>query len=140
MSRNIKLSLLSLILCLPFGLAAYIATQQPKFSLNRQQFGLMLLKDGYRSYFLSWSDGEDMVTGEHFHIKGTNWHRGCRIIPRFQHLDLRGLEVIDRSRPTRIKDITSTGDTITVTLEVITGEPGPGTISWSEGETADKIP
>lgn len=35
----------------------YLLTQQPKLSLNSQQFGLMLLKGGYRSWFLSFSDG-----------------------------------------------------------------------------------
>lgn len=70
----------------------YVGMQQPRLSLNSERFGLILMRGGYRSWFLRFSDGHtfdqagkwrSVVIGE------DHWRYGYRIIPQFSHCDLR---------------------------------------------------
>lgn len=94
-------ALLVLILSAPL---VYILSQQPKLSLNSQQFGLMLLKGRYRSWFLSWSDGfyfDDKGRRQSVVIGPDGAFRdGYRIVPRLSHMDMRDVELqsIGKSR------------------------------------------
>lgn len=111
--RILALFVLSLVVyCL-----AHVSSQQPRLSLNAEQFGLILLKGGYRSWFLSFSDGKTwdsngvlrsiVITG--FDIKDspsqsifsdTGWSAtyrgtkystrfGYRLWPKLSHTDMR---------------------------------------------------
>lgn len=68
----------------------YIASQKPKLSLNSQQFGLILLRGGYRSWFLSFSDGQD-IHGRSVVIADDqkSLRTGYRLIPKYNHFDMR---------------------------------------------------
>lgn len=75
-----------------FFLSAYIVSQQPHFSCNPEQFGLILLKGGYRSWFLSFSDGKVYRDGKWVSVvldeqRGT-MRQGYRLWPKFTHCDV----------------------------------------------------
>lgn len=83
-----------LVVCGLCAWSAYIASQEPKLSLNAQQFGLVLLKGRYRSWFLSFSDGQSLDRRSVVFTKvdpegrALAWRYGYRIWPRYSHLDM----------------------------------------------------
>lgn len=91
--KHIFLFLLIAALLTP---AVYITTQQPRFSFNAQHFGLILLRGGYRSYWLVFSDGIILDgTNRSVLLKedGSLERYGYRIIPKYQHADIRKLNL-----------------------------------------------
>lgn len=76
------------------GMMSYVGTQKPRLSWNSEQFGLILLKGGYRSWFLRFSDGHT-VDGRSVVIderKGTMRY-GYRWWPTYSHVDIRKLKL-----------------------------------------------
>lgn len=76
------------------GLMSYVGTQKPRLSLNSEQFGLMLLRGGYRSWFLRFSDGttpdgKSVVIDE----KAGTMRFGYRWWPTYSHVDIRKLKI-----------------------------------------------
>lgn len=59
-----------------------------KLSLNAQQFGVYSTKGHYRSWFLSFSDGQTL-DGRSVVIDGEKMRYGYRWIPRYSHCDMR---------------------------------------------------
>lgn len=85
-----------LVLLLIATPSIYILTQQPRLSLNAEQFGLMLCKGRYRSWYLSFCDGKMIQNGKMVPVimelqpdGSTTARPGYRIIPKFRHLDMR---------------------------------------------------
>jgi len=85
-------------------LTLYCREQRLGWILNHQQFGFYMLKGGYRSYTLSWCEGDSWVEEVWERHDGTNrvtfrqvhyWdnalHRRWRFIPRYSHSDVRPL-------------------------------------------------
>lgn len=72
--------------------AVHISRQYPGFRCNSEHFGFFLVKGGYRSWFLSWSDGKTQDSQGRWHsvvIDGDRLRFGYRVVPRFEHTDLR---------------------------------------------------
>jgi hypothetical protein len=71
--------------------AIHISRQYPKFYHDSEHFGLIMVKGGYRSWFLSWSDGKMVGRDGRMHsvINDGRLRFGYRVWPRYEHVDLR---------------------------------------------------
>ncbi len=84
----------ALLFCFVAGTVAYVLTQRPKVWCNRQWAGIALTKGGYRSWHVSFCDGE-MLIGDKFHpvVLEGDGRIGYYRWPRFGHIDVRKLGI-----------------------------------------------
>lgn len=80
---------------LVFG--AYVAWQQPKVWCNKQWAGVALLRGGYRSWTVSFCDGQTWLdnTGKLYPVVVTTngYRKGFYRFPKFNHVDVRKLGI-----------------------------------------------
>lgn len=81
------------IAALALSPVGWIATQQPVFHCSQEIFGLSMHRDYYRSYFLHWCDGYQLLDDGPRPVRmkdGCVVGYGYRIIPTFTHASMKG--------------------------------------------------
>lgn len=91
-----KNKLIKTVGLLVFGfvcLFGYVASQKPKVWCNHQWAGIALLKGGYRSWTMSFCDGQAFLDGkvQPVVITTNGYRKGYFSWPQFSHVDTRNL-------------------------------------------------
>lgn len=79
--KNGKNKMKLIIICCLIVFLIYFIFQQGRFRINNERVGFMLLKGGYRAWWLRYSNGATINN------KGEWTNLWCR--PRFEHCDAR---------------------------------------------------